>query len=440
MENRNFPKVLVVSTNAWRDNTGINTLIEFFKCWDSDRIAQIYTKSALPKTAVCDRFFRISENAVLKSVFKRTVKTGSVVENETLLSEDDSKAAEEEQKLYAHGGKKASVLLGFCREIVWKIGKWKTKELDEFIESFDADVLFMPIYPTIYMGRLQKYIIKKCKKPVVAYIADDNYTYKSVSKNPISLLSRLILRKYVGYIVKSSTKLMVIAPKQKEVYDKLFNTDSVILTKGIDFSAIPFEEKPPSDPIKMVYTGKLIIGRWKSLARIADALGEINKDGVKAELDIYTTDALTEEQKAALNRNGSAVKGKLTLKEVQDVQRQADILVFVESLEKKYRHTAWLSFSTKITDYLKSGKCIFAVGDKEIAPIDYFKRYDAAVTATSYDEICPELKSLIQNRDEILKYGKKGYQCGMEHHAVERMNDLLLETIISVKESSYGHN
>ena len=59
MENK-LPKVLVVSTNAWRDNTGINTLIEFFKCWDADKVAQIYTKSALPDTSVCNKFFQIS--------------------------------------------------------------------------------------------------------------------------------------------------------------------------------------------------------------------------------------------------------------------------------------------------------------------------------------------------------------------------------------------
>ena len=57
MENK-LPKVLVISTNAWRDNTGINTLIEFFKCWDSERLAQIYTKSALPNTSICNRFFK----------------------------------------------------------------------------------------------------------------------------------------------------------------------------------------------------------------------------------------------------------------------------------------------------------------------------------------------------------------------------------------------
>lgn len=433
MENKQLPKILVVSTNAWRDNTGINTLIEFFKCWDNNRIAQIYAKSELPKTSVCNKFFRISENAVMKSVFKRTVKTGSEVENETIISNEDKEARKEEKNLYKHGGKKASLILSICRELVWWIGKWKTKELDKFIDEFDADVLYIPIYPTIYMGRLQKYIIKKTGIPVVSYLADDNYTYKAVSKNPLALAHRFFLRKYIKFIVDNSSQLMVIAPKQKEEYDSIFGTDSVIMTKGIDFSKIPYEEKPLNNPIKMVYTGKLIIGRWLSLAKIAEALADINKDETKLELDIYTTDVLTEEQEKALNRNGCAVKGALKLDEVQKVQKNADVLVFVESLEDKFKYTARLSFSTKITDYLKNGKCIFAIGDKGIAPIDYFNRYDSAITATSYDEIGKKLQTLVKNPELISEYSKKAYDCGKEHHNIELMNKTLIDTIVGAK-------
>jgi len=431
MKNQNLPKVLVVSTNAWRDNTGINTLIQFFKCWDRDRIAQIYTKSALPKTQICNKFFRISENSVIKSVFKRSIVTGQKVENENNISDKNKTAADSEQKLYTLGGKKFSGLLGFCREIVWKIGKWKTRELDRFIEEFEPDVLFIPIYPTIYMGRIQRYIIKKTGKPVISYLADDNYTYKTVSKNPVSLISRFVLRRHVKFIVDNSDKLLVIAPKQKEEYDRIFGVDSEILTKGIDFSQIPFEEKPLNKPIKMVYTGKLIIGRWLSLAAIAKTLGEINKDGIKAELDIYTTDTLTPEQEKALNFGGCLVKGALKLDEVQEVQKNADILVFVESLENKYKNIARLSFSTKITDYLKNGKCIFAIGDKDIAPIDYFNRYDSAVTASDYNEIADKLEWLIKNPEKISEYSKKAYDCGKEHHDTALMDKVLTDTIIS---------
>ena len=427
MEKKTLPKVLVVSTNAWRDNTGINTLIEFFKCWYPDRIAQIYTKSTLPQTTVCNKFFSISENAVMKSVIKRNIMTGREVYNENINSIADNPSAVEEQKIYSSYKGKVRELLSFCREIVWKFGKWKTAELDRFIDEFDADVMYIPIYPTIYMGRIQKYIISRTQKPVVSYLADDNYTYKSVHKDPLSLIHRHILRKYVKYIVEHSEKLMVIAPKQKEEYDRIFSVDSVVMTKGIDFES--FEPYRVGKPIKMVYTGKLIIGRWKSLAAIAEAFESINRDGIKIVLDIYTTDSLTDEQNRALNRNGCSVKGALTLEQVKAVQKEADILVFVESLEKKFRHTARLSFSTKITDYLRSGKCIFFFFDKDIAPIDYFRRYDSAVTATSYEQIREKVTELVGTPDLVLEYAKKAYDCGVEHHERGRMNRVLIQTI-----------
>lgn len=419
------PKVLVVGINPWIDNTGINTLINFFDGWNKNSLAHIYTKPQLPNTHICDNFFRISEPKVVKSILNPKINTGDVVQN-TLASETKA----EQNNIY---NKKHSEFLTLAREIVWILGKWRTKNLDKFIDNFDADVLFFPVYANVYMNRLQNYIRKRTNKPVVLYVSDDNYSYKSISKSPLSYFLRFWLRKQEKKLFKSASEIMVISPKQKEEYDSLFDTDCKILTKGIDFTEVSYKEKPLNHPIKMVYTGKLIIGRWLSLAKIAEALGEINKTEIKLELDIYTTDTLTSEQENALNRNGCSVKGALKLDEVQAVQQNADILVFVESLEKKFRHTARLSFSTKITDYLKNGKCIFAIGDKEIAPIDYFNRYDSAITATTYTEIKEKLNILVKNPKIITEYSKKAYDCGVTHHNSELMSQTLISTILKAK-------
>jgi len=417
----NFPKVLVVGINPWIDNTGINTLINFFSCWEKEKLALVYTREKLPNTTICDTFFQISENKVIKSVVQRKIKTGTIVNNAQGL---DSNASE---KIYTQ---KSRAWKQVARECIWKIGKWKTKELIEFLKDYNPDVLFFPIYSNVYMCRLQNYIANVLKKPVVLYLSDDNYSYKSISKTPFSLLHRFWLRKQEKKLFKRAQKVMVIAPKQKEEYDQLFGINCSVLTKGIDFTQTPFIEKTINKPIKMVYTGKLIIGRWKSLAAIANAFAEINEKERKVELDIYTTDILTKEQTVALNKNGCQVKGALTLSQVQEVQAQADILVFVESLERKYKNAARLSFSTKITDYLKSGKCIFAIGDKNIAPIDYFNRYDSAITASSYIEVSEKLKELINNPSMIKEYGKNAYECGKQHHDKEQMNQLLINTIL----------
>lgn len=416
------PKVLVVGINPWIDNTGINTLINFFLDWGKENLAHIYTRQQLPNTKICDRFFRISETSVIKSVYRKSVVTGEVVAN------DNNEQTHKKEKYYVG---KRSYLKSLIRELLWLFGGWKSKELKVFLDNYSADVLFFPVYANVYMCRLQNFIRKYTGKPCVLYISDDNYSYKPVAKNPISLFLRFWLRTQEKKLFKTASKVLVIAPKQKEEYDRIFGVNSEVLTKGIDFSEIPFEEKPVNTPIKMVYTGKLIIGRWKSLAAIAQTLGKINADGVKAELDIYTTDTLTEEQDKALNFGGCKVKGSLTLEEVQQVQKQADILVFVESLEKKYKNAARLSFSTKITDYLKNGKCVFAIGDKDIAPIDYFNRYDSAVTASSYEEIGEKLLWLIENPEKVTEYSKKAYECGKEHHSKEKMDKILRDAIIN---------
>lgn len=423
------PKVLVIGINPWIDNTGINTLISFFKDWGVDSLAHLYTRDQLPNTVICQKFFRISENKLIKSVLNRSIKTGKEVEN------TETAKSQTKNSLYQ---KKHSEWMTLAREIVWKIGKWKTKELNEFLDEVNPDVIFCPVYSTVFMCRLQNYITEYTKKPIVLYVSDDNYSYQSIAKTPISYLSRFWLRHQEKKLFDQAKKVLVITPKQKEEYDRLFHTDCGILTKGIDFSQYPYLEKDLNDPIRMVYTGKLIIGRWKSLAAITEAMGEINKDRVRIVLDIYTTDHLTDEQKNSLNRNGSQVRGALSLDEVQSVQADADILVFVECLEDPYRYTARLSFSTKVTDYLKAGKCIFAIGDKDIAPIDYFTRYDSAVTATSYDEVSVKLKMLVESPELIMKYSIKGYECGKEHHSEEIMNELLIKTIREVAENKNG--
>lgn len=420
------PKVLVVGINPWIDNTGVNTLINFFSQWGKDKLAHIYTRQQLPNTKICDTFFRISETRLINSFRNWKTVTGEKVFN-TVEGTD----IRDEKKYYNY---KRSDLLLFIRELVWKFGKWKTKELKAFLDDFDADVLFFPIYSSVYMCRLQNFIRKYTGKPCVLYISDDNFSYKPISKNPFSLISRFWLRQQEKKLFKSASKVLVIAPKQKEEYDRIFGIESEVLTKGIDFSDIHFEQKPLGNPVKLVYTGKLIIGRWLSLAAIARALGKINADGVKAELDIYTTDVLTEEQDKALNFGGCKVKGSLTLDEVQKVQKDADILVFVESLEKKYKNAARLSFSTKITDYLKNGKCVFAIGDKDIAPIDYFNRYDSAITASSYEEIGEKLEWLIENSEKISEYSRKAYECGKENHSKEKMDKVLFDAICGAVE------
>lgn len=427
--NNELPKVLSISLSTWNDNGNIHTQTDLFKLYENDKVAQIYLKSDFPNTKVCNRFFRISENEIIKSVYTRK-NVGCEVKNTTEINNTQKKAIESEKQLYSIAHKKKSWFLTLVREIVWNLGKWKTKELDTFVENFNADVYFVPIYPVVYTAKIQLHILEKFPKPYVCYLADDNYSYLSCGKNIFAYIHRFFLRKVVRKLAENCTEMFTITKTEAEDTDKLFGTKSIVLTKGIDYNGLSFEKKETNTPIKMVYTGNLLIGRAKSLVEISKAMADINKTEEKITLDIYSPTVLDKNTMNYLNSNGCHFKGNVPKHEVDNIQRDADIVIFAESLEKKHRYDARLSFSTKLTDYFKNGKCIFAIGDKNIAPIIYLKENNCAIIANEYNEIKPKLEELILSPQTINIYGERAFECGRKNHNEDDIRKIFTETFI----------
>ena len=123
--------------------------------------------------------------------------------------------------------------------------------------------------------------------------------------------------------------------------------------------------------------------------------------------------------------------GSIPQSEVAGVQAKADILLFAEAISGKSSLTARLSFSTKITDYFKSGRCIFAVGNPDIAPIEYLKREDAALVACNKADIKEHFIKIINNPEIISKYSKKAYDCGIKNHDKTIIKEKLFNTLNS---------
>ena len=431
-DNKNLPKVLVVGINAWREDGTAHTLMDIFRCWEPERVALVYTRADLPNTNVCHRYFQISESQVLKSVLKPWMKVGHEVENTPSKNNEEIST---EHARYASAHKKSSSLLPLLREMVWKFGHWKTHALRKFVEDFNPDIVFVPIYPTVYMGWIQKYIIKLTKKPTVCYLADDNYSFDSCN-GILDYLHRFWLRQQVGPLARGSKQMFVIVDKEKEDTDRRFGTDSVILTKSLDFTGKSYQPHNPNTPLKFIYTGSMIIGRDKTLAMLADAINKANEEenSIKAALYIYSQTEPTKEILVRINRGASHFCGQISRDEVRKVQQEADVVVFAEALSGKESNAAKLSFSTKITDYLSNGKCILAIGKEYIAPIDYFRRNDSALIASSVEEIEKRVREIIVKPNLTDEYGHKAFDCAVRNHERSMMNERFINTIKRVIE------
>ena len=177
-------RILITSIACWNQQTGSNTFSTLFEDFESSNLANIYIDAELPDSKVCSRYFGIREWDVVRSVYKRKLKTGS----EVLVIDGNRNTAAPINKTKQFARKRRRLFL-WIRELAWKLGRWKSKELNAFLDDFNPEVLVFPIESYPYFNRLNEYIIKKCKpKKVIGYLWDDNFTYK---QHPHSVLHKV---------------------------------------------------------------------------------------------------------------------------------------------------------------------------------------------------------------------------------------------------------
>lgn len=419
-------RILVSTIPVWSQMSGSDTFSTLLDGLKNVEIASIYFRASLPDSKVANRYFQIVEGNVIKSAFKRNIITGKEVESCNGIAVETNLSLSE-KKRYSFFSKNRNPLFLWGRELLWKVGKWKSKQLDDFLDDFKPDVFLFSIESYAYFNRINEYIINRCKpQKVIVFWWDDNFTYKQ-SKKCSYYISRYFIRRSAKRLMKQTTDVLAICPKMKKECDSFFSVNSTIITKPLRLTEKSFYIYSSSRPIRLLYTGSMVIGRNKSLLALAKAIEKINENGQRAYLDIYSQTHLKDNDMAALNIPGSCnLKGSIPQSQVFKEQVNADILVFVESFENRI---ARLSFSTKITDYLSSCRCILAIGPEDISSMEYLASEDAAVTCYSYDSIYVKLKQLVDDRQLIVEYAEKGYECGQRNHSLSSVRNKLKEIL-----------
>lgn len=418
------PRILIITRGVWKDSEGTSsTLTNFFKGYDRDKIAEIYIETKQPQTVCCSRFFQISEYSLIKKIFLPKTKTGFDFRNDSEFVTNEE-VSNKEARTMNWVRRHRSYLFIWLRELLWSFNGWQTKELRDFIQEFNPDMIWMDGSPRILMNRLHQYVKKVSGKPSTLFLMDDVYTYPR-TWNLLELLYYKKLRSLVRKNVACSDKVFVASPKMKEEYDKTFNIDSYFIAKGADFSQIQPIGTTPHKGIKLVYLGQVYCGRIYTLIRLVEILKKKNEEGVDFHLSIYTNNYIPPKELEKVQVEGvSEVLDVVPYSELGKVMEENDILLFVETFEEKYKNLARLSFSTKIVDYLASGKCIFAIGPGEIAPIRYFNDNEVAFVASKPDEIEKKIDEMIteQSRQEI---ASRSFEFAKKEHDINDLHNRL---------------
>ncbi len=414
-------KLLIISDYPWNKNNSFGKVFtDIFGGMQDIEILNIYCMGGFPNTEMTNiRYYQITMGQIIANLKNKKKPVGKIITDEDMGKE----MGEAELKWMNRARKTHLRIFGWGRRFLWWIGRWKNQQLIDLVKDFNADIMFTPIYKMSYMNNVQQFVAKIQPVKMVAYYGDDNYSLKQFSLNPLFWFDRLTQRGKVRKTIKMCEYMYVVSEVGQEAAEKYFKTKAVLCANGANFDIEPIYKKFYSKPRKLVFTGNLGNHRWEELLRIGRT---IEKLGGGAILEIYSASVL---KKSILKKyekcSAISFKGKVPFTEIPRIQAEADVLVHVESFRLKEWLAVRESFSTKIVGQMVACRPQLAVGDKRCGSIDHLLRHDAAIVASSKEELETQIKRIIEDDDYLDEYAKKGWECGKRLHNRSDIQNML---------------
>lgn len=420
-------KVLIISAEVWQDKTnGGNVLTNMFgnKDWE---FAQIYCSPGMPENEICNKYYQMTDRMVMRNTILHK-PIGKEFEFEPQKENKKSESAKIElpnQKFYAFFHRHRLQIFYFAKHFLWNISNWQNENLRKFIDDFSADIIFAPCYGDKFLLRLTRFAAEYTGKKVVSYISDDHYTLKQFSLSPIFWIERFILRSELRKTFPYYSLVYTMTEIQKEQCEKDLHGNMKILRKAAPYKYIEKKEIV-NTPIRIVYAGGIYLNRWKTLKKLADVLREINADGVKVVLDIYTANEITKRINSVLNDGiNSHIHDPVSQEELEMIYKNSDIALHVESFDLKNRLLVRMSFSTKIVDCLSSGCAVMAICDTKQGGLEYLSSENAAICVSNKDEIKLVLQKVLKNKNIILEYANHAKECCVRNHNADKIESMI---------------
>lgn len=423
-----YPRVLIISHNSLSktSNNG-KTIASLFSRWPRAHIAQIYICSRdVPDFELCNHYYHITDMNVLRGIFNRKQNIGGrILRNAHQLSS----AASNQLSSSAPDGnlitwiKSKSYWFEFLRDMVWQLGFRRSPDLDEWIKEFSPDAVFFVGGPYEHSHKLARDICREYHLPLYVYFTDD-YVVNRIDNRPWTWLIYANRRRFYKLTISAAKACFVIGEYMAAQYGKFYGRSFVPIMNTVPIYEIPEVRK--HDKTVISFIGGIHLNRWRSLVHIGEIINKIVvKKSIPVELNIYCAQEIPKKILVRLNRGCMRFCGKLIGEsEVRAAIDASDILLHVESMDKKSRILTNMSISTKIPEYLISGRCVVAYGPHEIASIRLIANNAIGVAITDNDsdeELEQTLEKVLSDESLRHEFGLAGHRYCLEHFTIDKV-------------------
>lgn len=393
--------ILIISHNSFSstDNNG-KTLEALFSFAAKDSIGQLYfSQNEHPDFSFCDNYFQITDLDVLLKLIRRTKYCGKCISQNNI----DNKS-----NFFFKIAKKHNRFLAFLRDLLWKTGVWKTDRLYTWCKNLNPDLIFFVGGGMSFSHDVSIYLSKKLAIPLVTYFTDDYLIYPK-NRNFLDFIQRKRMKSFYKHTIEFSALLFSIGDLMSYEYSNFFRKPFHPIMNSVKI--IPYEEYRNSKNITISYFGGLHLDRWKMIIRLSKFANNIK-------ILVYCSNKPDNYILNQFKEHNIMYMGRILGEDLKKTMINSDILLHVESDDKYYRSLTKLSLSTKIPEYLITGRPIIGFGPSEVASMKILSDNNIGfvIPSNASDKELQRYISEISNNYELRKsIGYSGYSFAKEN-------------------------
>lgn len=427
-----YPRVLIIANNCFsKSNSNGRTLGNLFYGWPKEYLAQMCIIPQDPNWDLCDNYYCMSDRAML-SAFIHFHK-GKGVQLKSL----DYRKNESSGNIGRKNVGKKTIQKVLLRELVWAGKRWNSKDFNEWVDSFNPEVIVLQLGDCCFMLNIVLHLSKSRNIPLIIYNTEGYYFFER-NWHHLTRMDWAVFpfyRKYyrlkVEQVLAYASHSVYLNDKLKEDYDAQFHKPSTAIYNSSDLVA---STKPlfQDDIPKIAYLGNLGLDRDSALIEVGEVLQQINSSYY---IDVYG--GASEDVEARLrSARGVHFHGRVLYDEVKRVISESDILFHVET-EKGYKERQLqYAFSTKIADSVASGRCFVVYAPAELACSKYVKHYDCGWVASNKEELKKQLLAIVSDKAKREQTIKNALIVAEKNHNYANNAKLFQSILMAVERTS----
>ena len=417
-----YPKVLVISNNSFSlSNSNGRTLGLLFKGWPKDKLAQFCITTDGPDWDICDNYFCAPDRQVMKRTLTlRGVKRNNLKEYQTSTSIPKAKRI------------KRTSIKSLARHFMWRLGIWRRGAFNSWVATFSPEIVIIQSGDTAFTHDLARNIANQYQAKLVffntegIYFLKDNYLYKGFCDSVFFPLYHHIYQRSYRRAMQCASYAFYLNDLIKQDNDSVFDVPGKVIYNTSSLSPTPFDFTQDAPIIS--YFGNFGYDRSKVLLEVADVIKEM---GLNVKIDVYGR-GFPEIEERLKSCDGIIFHGFVPYDRIRAVINGSDIVLHVESQDKKFAECLRYGFSTKIADCLSSGRPFLLYASRNIACAQYLIKNDCAWVAESSGELIVAIKSILYDKENRDKRLKKALQIAKMNHSAASNSGRFQHQLIAI--------